>query len=513
MRFTLFFNALMLATVVELHSADALQKPNIVFILADDLGWKDVGYAGSSFYRTPNIDRLARDGMQFSRAYSAACVCSPSRGAIYSGKNPARTKQTCVFPGPGAPDDVLQRLGQSGAGCQTLAGLQRKSLPRSERTFGDVLTEAGYATAFFGKWHCGEIPGYEPDERGWQVAKGYRVAKAGGATKGHWGDSYPSLDCLANLPDLKPRDYLADVLTEEAVSFIRANTNRPFHLVLSHYLVHMPLQAKPGMAESYRQATVADQRNPVYAAMIESLDQSVGRILQTLHETGLDENTLVVFTSDNGGLSSATSNYPLMGGKSFPFEAGMRVPLVMRWPARIKPGSACDERVIGMDFYPTFLDAAGLPVLPRQHADGVSLLPVMSGAGHLAARPLVFHFPHYTHATGPNSVLTEDNWKLIRFYNDSAGRFLLYNLAADPYELKDRSAEQPDKVRAMDDRLSNLLKEMQAQLPVPNPDYDATRPAVLTRQTALDMAGKKRRLEESQLRSLATPSIERKQDQ
>jgi len=248
--------------------------------------------------------------------------------------------------------------------------------------------------------------------------------------------------------------------------------------------------------------------------MIESLDQSVGRILQTLRDAGLDENTLVVFTSDNGGLSGAghldvTSNYPLMGGKSFPFEAGMRVPLVMRWPARIKPGSACAERVIGMDFYPTFLDAAGLPLMPRQHADGVSLLPVMSGTGHLPARPLVFHFPHYTHATGPNSVLTEDNWKLIRFYNDSAGRFLLYDLAADPHELKDRSAEQPDKVRAMDDRLSGLLKKMQAQLPVPNPNYDATQPATFTRQSALDMATKKHRIEESQLRSLASPAIDR----
>lgn len=481
------------------------QRPNIVFILADDLGWKDVGYAGSTFYRTPNIDRLAHDGMRFSQAYSAACVCSPSRGAIYSGKNPARTGLTDVFNGPGEPDDVLQRVDKSVAGCQTLVALQRLSLPRSERTFGDVLTEAGYATAFFGKWHCGEIPGYEPDERGWQLAKGYRVAKAGGATKGHWGDSYPSPDCLAHLPDLKPRDYLADVLTEEAVSFIRAHTNQPFHLVLSHYLVHQPLQPKPGMAEPYRQAPVADQRNPVYAAMIESLDQSVGRILQTLRDTGLDDNTLIVFTSDNGGLSAVTSNYPLMGGKSFPFEAGMRVPLVMRWPAHIKPGSACAERVIGMDFYPTFLNAAGLPLMPRQHIDGVSLLPVMSGTGHIPARPLVYHFPHYTGNTGPNSVLTEDNWKLIRFYNDSAGRFLLYNLAADPHELKDRSAEQPDKVRAMDDRLSGLLKEMEAQFPVPNPNYNATRRTVFTRKTTLDMAERKRSIEESQLRPLARP--------
>ena len=176
-----------------------------------------------------------------------------------------------------------------------------------------------------------------------------------------------------------------------------------------------------------------------------------------------------------------------------------------------KPGSVCAERVTGMDFYPTFLEAAGLPLMPQQHTDDVSLLPVMSGTGQLAARPLVFHFPHYGYS-GPNSTLVENDWKLIRFYNDSAGRFLLYDLAADPYELKDRSAEQPDKVRAMDARLSGLLKEMQAQLPVPNPNYDATRPAILTRQTALGMAAKKRLLEESQLRSLAAPSIDKNQD-
>ncbi len=489
----------------------AEQKPNIIFILADDLGWKDVGYAGSTFYRTPNIDRLAREGMRFEQAYSAACVCSPSRGAIYSGKNPARTGLTCVFNSPGKPDDVWARWGAIGPGSQNLPALQRWSLPRSERTFGEVLSKAGYATAFLGKWHCGEFPGYEPDERGWQVAKGCRVEKAGGGTKGHWGESYPSLDCLANLPGLKPRDYLADVLTEEAVQFIHGNKSKPFHLVLSHYLVHAPLQAKPGMAEPYTHIAKTDQRNPTYAAMIESLDQSVGRVLKTLEDEGVADNTLVVFTSDNGGLAGIgsmhiTSNYPLMGGKSFPFEAGMRVPLAMRWPARIKAGTACSERVVGMDFYPTFLEAAGLRLLPDQHRDGLSLLPVMTGTGHLPSRPLVFHFPHYTHATGPNSALIEDNWKLIRFYNDRQGRFLLFNLAADPNELRDISTLEPDKVRTLDAQLTGLLTAMQAKLPEPNPAFDPTKPGVGTRKSTLDLATKERQQRESWLRAIQAPA-------
>lgn len=487
-------------------------KPNIIVVLADDLGWKDVGYAGSTFYRTPNIDRLAREGMRFEQGYSAACVCSPSRGAIYSGKNPARTGLTCVFSSPGKPEDVWQRGSNPGRGAQNLAALQHLCLPHTERTFGKVLSDAGYATAFFGKWHCGEIPGYEPDEVGWQTAKGYRIAKAGGGTKGHWGDSYPSPDCLANLSGLKPRDYLADVLTDEAVQFIHENKSKPFHLVLAHYLVHLPLQPKPGMAEPYKHIAQTDQRNPEYAAMIESLDQSVGRILSALDTAGVADNTLVIFTSDNGGLSGLgskiiTSNYPLMGGKSFPFEAGMRVPLAMRWPARIKPGTACAERVIGMDFYPTFLEAAGLPPMPDQHRDGSSLLPVMTGTGHLPARPLVFHFPHYTHATGPNSALIEDNWKLIRFYNDRQGRFLLFNLDDDPYELHDLSASNPDKVRTLDAELTGLLTDMKAKLPEPNPVFDPTKPGVGTLQSTLGLAAKERQQRESWLRADATAPV------
>lgn len=464
-------------------------KPNIILILADDLGWKDVGYAGSTFYRTPAINRLAKEGMRFSRAYSAACVCSPSRGAIFSGRNPARTGLTTVWSGGEGPDDRwFDRSKEQGGVNQYLEAQHRHALPKTETTFAQVLAAAGYATGFFGKWHCGEFAGYQPTDRGFQVGQGFRLA--GGSTRGHWGKSYPP-DSLANLPDLKPGDYLADVLTEATVQFIHANKARPFLAVLSHYLVHTPLQAKPGMADADAKAGESDQSNKRYAAMIASLDQSVERILQVLGQEGLSENTMVVFTSDNGGLSpGSTSNYPLMGGKSFPFEAGTRVPLAIRWPAMIKPGTSCDQRVVGMDFYPTFLAAAGIPLLPQQHMDGVSLLPALSGSGKLPERPLVVHFPHYTHATGPNSALIEKDWKLIRFYNEEAGRYLLYDLAEDPFEQHDLSAAQPDKARALDERLTQLLSDMNARLPRKNPAFAPESGKLANLDSTLNLAKK-----------------------
>ena len=466
-------------------------RPNIVFILADDLGWKDVGYAGSSFYRTPNIDRLAREGMQFSQAYSAACVCSPSRGAIYSGKNPARTALTTVWDPEEGPDDRLfDRSKNQGGVNQYLEARHRHALPRSETTIAQVLAEAGYVTGFWGKWHVGEFSGYQPSDRGFQHAQGYRQSNLGGATRGHWGRSYPP-NALVNLPNLKPEDYIADVLTGETIKFIHTNQSRPFLAVLSHYLVHSPVQPKPELVAAYANARKTDQNNPQYAAMVESLDQSVGRIMEALEQEGLTENTMVVFTSDNGGLTlQNTSNYPLMGGKSFPFEAGMRVPLAIRWPAVIKPGTTCSQRVVGMDFYPTFLATAGLPLMPQQHSDGVSLLPVLSGSGKLPERPLVFHFPHYTHATGPNSVLVENDWKLIRFYNDETGRHLLYNLAGDPFEQHDLSAAMLDKANSLDARLTQLLAGMEAQLPVKNPAFDPQAKKLINRKFTLDLATK-----------------------
>jgi len=478
-----------LSSATGVEAVKAVSEPNIIFILADDLGWKDVGYAGSSFYRTPNIDRLAKEGMQFSQAYSAACVCSPSRGAIFSGKNPARTALTTVWSGGEGPDDRLfDRSKDQGGINQYLEARHRHALPKEEITFAQVLAESGYITGFWGKWHLGEFAGYQPCDRGFQVAQGYREAQSGGSTRGHWGKSYPP-KMLANLPDLKPDDYISDVLTTEAIKFIHSNRSRPFLAVISHYLVHNPVQPKPELVSDYASTKKTDQNNPEYAAMVESFDQSVGRILKALDDEGLAENTLVIVTSDNGGLTLMnTSNYPLMGGKSFPFEAGMRVPLVMRWPALIRPGTTCQQRVTGMDFYPTFLAAAGLPLQPHQHVDGISLMPALVTGGKLAERPLVFHFPHYTHATGPNTVMVENNWKLIRFYNDETGRYLLYNLNRDPFEQHDLSAGMPGKVKKLDKQLTQILDDMKAQMPVKNPAFDPDSKELLNRQFTLNLA-------------------------
>ena len=481
-------------------------RPNIIFILADDMGWKDAGYMGSTYLRTPHLDRMAAEGIRFEYGYSPAPVCIPSRGSIYSGKNPARNKLTHVFAAnPGAPDDKMFVGGDGWERSfekslkQNAPASQLHCLRRSERTFGEVLTQNGYATAFFGKWHCGEIPGYYPDERGWQIAKGYRLAKSGGTTRGHWGRDYPNGE-LANLPNLKPDDYLSDVLTDEAVQFIKTNKDRPFHIVLAHYLVHGPIQAKPGMPERYQNAIPTDQQDPKYAAMVESLDDSIGRIFGALREAGVDQNTLVVFTSDNGGVQS---NYPLMGHKGNCFEAGERVPFLMRWPAKIKPGSICRERVIATDLYPTFLEAAGLPLLPEQHQDGLSLMPLMNGADHLPPRPIVFHTPHYSTGAGsnPNSTLVENQWKLMRFYNDSEGRHLLFDLASDPYEQKDLSQSQPERVRTMDARLSSLLAGMDAEMMTPNPLWDPKKqPQIGTKKAILEHLQKPRAVYEKRLR-------------
>jgi arylsulfatase A len=476
--------------------ADA--KPNILFILIDDMGWKDIGCAGSAYYKTPHIDRLASEGIRFLNAYSAAPVCTPSRGAIFSGKYPARTKLTTVFKGLSGPDDRLHDKSKySGELDQVLEARHRHVLPKTEIILARALAEGGYATGFFGKWHIGECPGYYPDERGFQVAKGYRRQQV--ASRSHWMKKFQT-DGM-NLEGVDPEAYVADVLAEECADFISENKDGPWFAVLSHYLVHSPVQPKPDKLARYEKTPPTDQKNPGYASMVESVDDTVGRVLRRIEELGLERNTLVIFTSDNGGLTPRnTSNYPLMGGKSFPFEAGMKVPLIVKWPSRIKPGLS-EQRVIGMDFYPTMLSAAGLPPRPEQHIDGMDLIPVFENGAVLKPRPIIFHFPHYTHATGPFSSIIQDDWKLIRFHNDAEGAYLLYNLAGDPEEQSDLAAANPEMAERLNRRLSAALLEMDAEMPAANPAFD---PAAKGKQYNLEytkgLAEKERREFEERLR-------------
>jgi len=445
-------------------------QPNILFILIDDMGWKDISIAGSSYFETPNIDKLALQGVRFLNAYSPAPVCTPSRGAIFSGKSPARTKLTTVFKGPAGPDDRLHDKSKySGEQDQFLEARHRHVLPITEVLMPQALAEAGYKTGFFGKWHIGELPGYYPDNRGFQVAKGYRLETH--STKSHWMQDFgPD---TANMETADKDAYVADALTSECVQFIKENKDQPWMAVLSHYLVHSPVQAKPEKLAKYKNKATTDQTNPGYASMVESVDESVGLLMETINNLGLEENTLVIFTSDNGGYTPKnTSNYPLMGGKSFPFEAGMKVPFIIKWPGKISPGVS-EERIVGTDIYPTVLAAAGAAQRPDQHADGQNLMPLLTKYKALKKRPIIFHFPHYSHATGPFSAIIEDNWKLIHFYNDEHGAFLLYDLANDPEEQLNLADTQVKMRKKLVKQLDKSLLEMKAEMPTPNPDFNS----------------------------------------
>ncbi len=397
----------------------ATEKSNIVLIYMDDLGWKDIGCAGSEFYKTPNIDRLSAQGVRFTRAYSAAPLCAPSRGAVLTGKYPARTKYTSISSG-GKDDSLYTQSKALGVGNTCLEAKDRHVVPSTETFFAEQLQEAGYATCFLGKWHCGSKPGYAPQDRGYDEVHAF------------WpngdGDHYPhyltqkKIDGMMGLPNAKPGDYLSENMTDQACEFIteQAKAEQPFLLHLCHYLVHGPIIPKEGLTEQYKERLKiisTDQSNCKYASMVESMDDSVGQILGQLEKLGLLENTLVIFTADNGGLTlnEITSNYPLMGGKSFSHEGGYRVPFIASWKGRIPPGQLNDTRIIGMDIYPTLLQAANLPPNPGQHMDGLSLMGEFTQGregARLPERPLYFHHPHYTHASSPHSVIIDDGFKL-----------------------------------------------------------------------------------------------------
>lgn len=449
---------------------DEVKRPNIVLIYMDDLGWKDVGYAGSTYYETPNIDQLASSGMQFTRAYSAAPLCSPSRGAVVTGRTPARNKYTNVFFNGknSTKDDALHDQSKEyGIGNQYLEARHRHALGKENTLFAEKLRDAGYQTAYMGKWHNGGFDGYRAQDRGYNYVAGTTTKKDGGfydhvLTK-------ESLKILYNMPEAKEGDYLADLLTNHAVDFIDKNKEKPFMLHLSHYLVHGPIIPKKEWLPKYENKKSNDQSNPKYATMVEAMDESVGRVMAKLKELNLLENTLVIFTSDNGGLSlnGITSNYPLRGGKSFSYEGGFRVPFIASWKNKIKPNQSNDTRVIGTDIYPTILNAANLPLDYEQHIDGKNLLPMFLNEKPLENRPLYFHFPHYTHATSPFSSIIDGDFKLIRYYNDAEGKYALFNLTEDISEENDLSAQRPEIVKVLDDKLTVLLEDANAEYPIP----------------------------------------------
>ncbi|HOC73278.1 MAG TPA: sulfatase, partial [Candidatus Hydrogenedentes bacterium] len=440
------------------RAAGAVEKrpPNVVLFLIDDMGWRDVGCYGSRFYETPNIDRLAAQGMRFTQAYAACPVCSPTRAAVLTGKYPARLHLTDWIPGHKHPYAKL------------LPPAFNQELPHEAVTLAEALKPAGYATASVGKWHLGG-PDFGPEAQGFDV-------NAGGTHQGQ-PPSYFSPYGIPALKDGPEGEYLTDRLTDEAVAFIESNRERPFFLYFPHYAVHTPIQAKKDVQARYA-GRVRDgdpQNNPGYAAMVEAVDQSVGRVMDALDRLGLAEDTVVIFTSDNGGLGRVTSNAPLREGKGTLYEGGVREPLIVRWPGRIAAGSLCGTPVCSVDFFPTIMEIATGPG-PGPLTDGESLVPLLTGTGDIAARDLYWHYPHY-HPLGatPGGIVRRGNHKLIEYYEDN--RLELYDLAADPAETKNLAGEMPEKAEELRRALHDWLRDTDAQMPTPNPDHDPARAA------------------------------------
>jgi len=450
----------------------AAGKPNFLFILVDDLGWKDLGCYGSTFYETPNSDRIAREGMRFTDAYAACPVCSPTRASIMTGKYPARVGITDYIAG--------RRRGK------LIPPNYLLYLPHEEVTIAEALKEAGYATFFAGKWHLGQSK-YWPEKQGFDVNKG-------GCDRGgpYGGKKYFSPYGNPRLKDGPPGEHLPDRLASEAAGFIEASKDRPFLTYLSFYSVHTPLMARADLKRKYqakakavkhtgprfiregsRQARQV-QDHAVYGGMVEAMDQAVGKVLGALDRLGLADRTVVFFMSDNGGLStsegSPTSNAPLRAGKGWLYEGGIREPMMVRWPGVAKPGSTCPTPVTSTDFYPTMLEMAGLAMRPRQHADGVSLVPLLKRAGKLAREAIYWHYPHYGNQGGsPGGAVRSGDWKLIEFYEDD--HVELYNLRTDIGEKTDLSAREPGRAAELRKMLHEWRKSVGAKMPKPNPNY------------------------------------------
>ena len=479
------------------------EKPNVVFILVDDMGWKDISCMGSEYYKTPNIDRLALNGMLFTQAYSSGPNCSPSRGAIFSGQYPARNKMTTVFSPIAEPSDSLIQVGYDkkiSPGIKTQGAAFRWCLHPDQITFAEVLAGNGYKTIYLGKWHCGWAPSQWPDKQGFQFSEGFRTTPS--FTRGHWGKDYlPPLG--AKLPGLKKDEFMSEALTRRAEYYIEQNKNNPFLLFVSYYLVHLPLQAQQDKLEKWKKIPTTDQDNPIMAAMIESVDESVGRILEALKKNGLEDNTVVIFTSDNGGYHGVTSTYPLLGSKGMPYEGGYRVPLIIKWPSHIPGGKKETTPTMQIDLYPTILDLTDTRPDPDQHLDGESLLPVLTGKGTIKDRPLFFHFPHYSDfGCSPFSAIRYKDWKLYRYYNDSGGAHHLFDLKHDPYEQIDLSRSNPGKVNQLKTILNKWLVETNAQMPIPNPEYDPTAIPEFTREYTYGQSIKIRNNEEVKIKKV-----------
>jgi len=475
---------LLAAVLASFSPLAAVKRPNFVFFLVDDLGWADIGAYGSTFHETPHIDKLAASGMKFTSGYAAASICSPTRASILTGRHPVRVNITDWIPGMATDRAYNPRF-------QHIDDLNE--LPLHEVTIAEVLREAGYATFFAGKWHLGTV-GNLPTDQGFDFnIGGHEVGSPPGGYYAPWTNPFLQAE--------KEDEYLTERLTKESIKFLQSheNTDEPFLLYLSYYNVHTPIQPyqkryphyQAKAAETFegetptvverRGLTRARQDNPAYASMVAAVDDSVGAILGSLSELGLDENTVVIFFSDNGGLATLdgrvapTSNLPLRSSKGWLYEGGIREPMIVRAPGVTTAGTVTDTPVVSMDFFPTMLELAHLPLRPDLHADGQTLLPLLRGQSPTATDPIVWHYPHYHGSTWtPGAAIRDGDWKLIEFYEFDEVE--LYNLAYDIGETTNLAISNPVKTAELRAKLLDWQATMNAQMPKPNPAFDPYAP-------------------------------------
>ena len=449
------------------------KKTNFVFFLVDDMGMMDLGTYGSTFHETPNIDQLAKTGMKFNYGYAACPVCSPTRASIMTGRHPVRVDITDWI--PGSSNNKKNKL---------LHPEDRDNLALKEVTIAEELKSHGYQTFFAGKWHLGN-EGHWPTDQGFDInIGGHHRGSPPGGYYAPWNN--PALEAK------KKDEYLTERLTEESTRFLeKRNQDKPFLLYLSYYNIHTPIQAYrkhidhyQKKAEKFSGTTPTEQEhlgqtrmrqdNPALASMVAAVDDSVGTLLAKLNELGLSDDTVVIFFSDNGGLSTKAkmgpgSNSPLRAGKGWLYEGGVREPTIIRAPGVTQAGSVSNQPMVSMDFFPTMLELAGLPLRPNLHMDGRSLLPELKGKKG-KPRPLYWHYPHYHGSTWkPGASIREGDWKLIKFYDQE--KVELYNLKKDPSEKKDLAKKNSAKSKELENKLLAWQKQMNAKLPKPNPNY------------------------------------------
>lgn len=468
-RFTLILLVILLPVIGAVNPVKQLEKkPNFVIINIDDLGWTDLSFMGSQYYETPHIDQLANEGMTFSRAYAAASNCVPSRAALFSGQYAPRTGIYTVANSDRGPDE------------------QRKLIPVENKlyldeenlTITEILQENGYRTAHVGKWHISKDPtrsGFDFNIAGFEAGNP--------SARGMGGYFSPFQN--PHLEEGPEGQYLTDRLTDEAINFLQTVGDQPFFLNYAPYIVHTPIQPKPELQEKYENKVGSERHdNPGYAAMVETMDQNVGHLISYLKESGTFENTLLIFTSDNGGLHEISRQWPLRAGKGSYFEGGIRVPMIAVWPGVVEAGSFSDEPVSQIDLYPTFLEAAGIKRPEHKVLDGQSLMPLFLGED-LSGRALFWHFPIYLQAysdnnpdthdryfrTRPGSVILQYPWKLHEYFED--GRLELYNLELDIREETNLIEHFPGKADQLHEQLRDWRKKLNAPVPETlNPDFE-----------------------------------------